>query len=230
MNNKILGLFFPARCVVCGKVVAMGNMFCENCVIDDDKMEKAQCHKCGSHKEECVCNMILNKNKYHLISPFYYRDEARECVHQFKYSSSFDSGIFLAEKMHEIILKEYDNISFDIITCVPSTKRHRREKTFSTSEFLMKKIAKKMNMKSNQKVLIKIRETQAQVSLSQKERMINLKNAFAPNEKFEIKDKVILLCDDVRTTGATLNECAKALHKAGAKEVYCVTAMVTQKF
>ena len=230
MSNRLLHLIFPERCVVCGKVIAHGDVFCESCVIDDDKMEKVQCHNCGCQKDECICNVIANKNNYQLVAPFYYRDEARECVHQFKYGSSFDSGIFLAEKMTQTIKKEYGDVAFDLLTCVPTSKKRRKQKSFSTSEYLLKKISKKMKIKSNKKLLLKIKETPTQVSLSGNDRMTNLKDAFTVHQDFDIKDQVILLCDDVRTTGSTLNECSKALLGAGAKAVYCVTATVTQRF
>ena len=68
-------------------------------------------------------------------------------------------------------------------------------------------------------VLVKNKETKAQVSLNYKERQENLKEAFKVVDKKMIKNKIVLLVDDVFTTGATAVVCTKQLLKAGAKEV-----------
>jgi ComF family protein len=73
------------------------------------------------------------------------------------------------------------------------------------------------------KVLERNRYTEPQTKLSGKKRRQNLKNAFQVNDKEVVKGKRVLLVDDVFTTGTTVNECAKVLKKAGAREVHVLT-------
>jgi len=80
-------------------------------------------------------------------------------------------------------------------------------------------------------VLVKKKQTQRQEMLGRAERKKNVDNAFAVVDKSKVKNKSILLLDDVKTTGATLNNCAKALKRAGATRVVCVTlASTPQQF
>ena len=72
-------------------------------------------------------------------------------------------------------------------------------------------------------ILIKTRDTRSQANLTRKERVENLKDSFAVVDKSKVKGKIILVVDDVFTTGSTINECSKTLLDAGAKAVYSIT-------
>ena len=75
--------------------------------------------------------------------------------------------------------------------------------------------------------LIKSTDTQKQHTLKAKERLTNIKGSISLNENFSVKGKTILLCDDIKTTGATLRECTEVLLGHGAKDVYCATVAIT---
>ena len=70
---------------------------------------------------------------------------------------------------------------------------------------------------------MKVRETQRQEQLDKYSRLRNLDNAFKADKNYDIKNKTVLVIDDVKTTGTTLEQCARALKKAGASRVYCLT-------
>ena len=107
---------------------------------------------------------------------------------------------------------------------MPLHKNRLKSRKFNQSILLAKEIEKKFNKKLYHNLIIRTKNTVTQASLKSKERSKNLKNAFAFNQKYSalIKDKKILLIDDVMTTGATLENCAKVLKKSGAKEVIVV--------
>jgi len=109
----------------------------------------------------------------------------------------------------------------DAAVPVPLSIKGLRERGFNQALLLCRVISKSTKIPMVMDGLVKIRETKPQVGLSAKERADNLKKAFGAKRDF--KGLSVLLVDDVMTTGATVNECAKQLLKAGAKDVKAVT-------
>ena len=116
------------------------------------------------------------------------------------------------------LLQESELMDFDIVTAVPMTKRRKRKRGYNQAEVLGKAVAG-YSKKPYLELLKKIKETDMQHTLSKERRRYNLKDAYISQQEESIKDKIILLVDDVFTTGATVNECAKTLLHAGAKRV-----------
>jgi ComF family protein len=122
-------------------------------------------------------------------------------------------------------------MNIDLIIPVPLHLKKLRIRGFNPSFLLVKDwicIAKFLNVKLpdipvNSNVLVRGRWTKPQTGLGRKERLENIKNAFNINDGSKITGKRILLVDDVYTTGATVNECAKVLLKGGAKNVDVLT-------
>jgi ComF family protein len=119
------------------------------------------------------------------------------------------------------LLLSFDLPMIDGIIPVPLSIKRLRERGFNQSLLIAKTISKEKKVPLMMDILFKKKETPPQVSLSAKERLSNLKNAF--EVKGDIQDLRLLLVDDVMTTGATVTECSKMLIKAGAKEVIVLT-------
>jgi ComF family protein len=117
--------------------------------------------------------------------------------------------------------KESDFINFILIP-VPLEKKRLRWRGFNQSEEIGKELAKflKINLLSN--VLYKTRATSPQIELNAEARKANVRGVFSVENKEKIAGRKILLIDDVYTTGSTMNECARILREAGAKEVWGV--------
>ena len=101
---------------------------------------------------------------------------------------------------------------------MPLHKKRQRLRGFNQSEQLARAISKNFNLEINHN-LIRIKHKKAQAKLHEKNRWENIKNCFSYQGK-NLNNKNILLIDDVATTGATLNECAKVLKENNAKEVW----------
>jgi ComF family protein len=118
-----------------------------------------------------------------------------------------------------------------IITCqallipVPLHKTRVRERGYNQSELLCKVIAAETGIGYDANILQRIRYTKSQTKLDEATRSVNVKNAFKVSQRDRISKKTILLIDDVITTGATINACAKELIRNGAKEVIIISAI-----
>ena len=121
----------------------------------------------------------------------------------------------------ELEIKTLEKFNNSIIIPVPLHKKRKKWRGFNQSEIIAKKLVKNFQLKNNldTKNLIRIKHKKAQVKLSKKEREKNIKDCFFWIGK-NLKNKNIILIDDVTTTGSTLNECAKVLKNNGAKEVW----------
>jgi ComF family protein len=119
------------------------------------------------------------------------------------------------------LLLGFDIPAVDGIVPVPLTVGRLRERGFNQSLLLAEIISKKIRAPLLMDILVKNKETPPQIGLTAKERMLNLRNAFAV--KGNVKGLRLLLVDDVMTTGATITECSKQLMKSDAGEVIVVT-------
>jgi ComF family protein len=120
--------------------------------------------------------------------------------------------------------KEVDIIKYHAILPVPLHKIRQRQRGFNQSTVLAKSLSQHFQLPLLVKNLIRIRPTDSQAGLKgRKERQKNVKNAFRVVNPDSLKDKHVILVDDVFTTGATVNECSKTLKKAGVKSVLVLT-------
>ena len=94
---------------------------------------------------------------------------------------------------------------------------------YNQCELIAKELSKELNVNFEKNNLIKIKDTKTQSTLSKSQRKENIKGAFQINNEARIKNKKIILIDDIYTTGSTVNECSRILKKSGAKEIIVVT-------
>lgn len=133
-------------------------------------------------------------------------------------------GKALASFVHRT-LGEDDSLWWHIDALVPVPLHPEKEakRGFNQAKILALELSKLKNVPIMEKRLVKVKNTPAQTSLREIDRLGNLKGAFDVTHPEEIEGKVLLLVDDVFTTGATLQECTVALKKAGAQEIRALT-------
>ncbi len=218
----IVGLLFPARCHGCDRIVQRDVFLCDACLETVERLENP-CTGCGKPAGECDCGR--NKFKLNITAPLAYTGSVVTAIHRFKFGGEKNLHRYFADYMAESVRARFGEVAFDLVTCVPQTARRKRQRGYNQSALLAKSCAKLLGLPCKE-ALLKTRNTKDQHKLKAKERAENLKGAFSVNDMSVIDGKTVLLCDDIKTTGATLNECRKTLIEAGAKEVYCVTAAV----
>ncbi len=226
--ERILYAIFPKRCVLCTQVITPEKDACANCLKDLPRVLPPVCIKCGRGKSECLCR---NYRFYYsgLTAPFYYEGVIGKSIRNFKFRGKTGHADFFAKEMTVAVKNQFAGKNFDLITCVPLTKNSYKIRGFNQSFLLAKAIGGALNIEISGDLIVKIYDTPAQHTMTSSMRRGNLAGVFDVARPDVVKGKMILLCDDVATTGSTINECAKMLLLYGAKEVCCVTAAVTRK-
>lgn len=204
--NIIKNFFFPNRCPFCNTVIESDETSCKKCTA---KFPKVPFDGFAIGGFKC-------------ISPFYYEDIFKKAVLDFKFNNKVFYGKSLGIIMADIIKENYCDFHFDIITAVPLHKNRQKERGYNQSEVLAREISKKLNI-PYMDTLLKHKDNLVQHTLKGKERMKNVKNAYKVIDKKLIKDKNILIIDDIITTGCTIGECAKTLFKGGSNIICCCT-------
>jgi ComF family protein len=144
-------------------------------------------------------------------------------IHQFKYGRDLSIGALLASLMADFSFPDLECRDYSLIIPVPLHIKKLRKRGFNQAIILADAIGKKWQIPVNFSLLKRCKFTLSQTGLDKKERERNIKRAFEVTDRAKIAGKNILLVDDVYTTGATLNECAKILTKAGAQKVAVLT-------
>lgn len=149
-----------------------------------------------------------------------YEGTAKEAVHLLKYKGKLILINQLSEIMIKYALENMPISEIDFIIPVPLHRLRLKEREFNQSEIFAAKLAKRFAITLMKNNLIRIRPTLPQTNLSKEERFKNVNNAFRLRSNEPLKEKNILLVDDVFTTGSTADCCAKVLKKEGkVKEV-----------
>lgn len=223
----ISDLLYPAICFGCGKE---GDYLCLNCfkkLIQGIKFVCPICEKPSFCGKTCLtCQKKTHLNGLVFIAP-YQNQLVQKLIHSFKYELAKGLAKPLASLMAKTILdSELKNLFLKddwLIVPIPLHLKKLRERGFNQAELLAKEISQETKIPFGEKVLIKIKNTLSQTTLQEKERKENIKGVFDIKNINLLKNKNVILVDDVTTTSATLEEAAKILKRAGVKLVWGLT-------
>lgn len=223
--KKLIDFIFPKRCIFCNTPIYSGKPYCEQCVSLIPFAEDV-CLVCA--KNPCVCNR--RETAFSAVAAvFFYELGAENAVRQLKFHERVSYASPLAHYLYEKLLQCDFYPEIDCIIPVPMTKKAEYERGYNQSVLLAKELSKKSSIPTYTGILTKKKDTKKQHDLGQKERQENLKDAFEIVNPQQIAGKTVLLCDDVYTTGATFEECARRLLSGGAKKVFCIAVATTRK-
>ncbi|MBR3780598.1 MAG: ComF family protein [Clostridia bacterium] len=219
---------FPRRCACCGKTIDSSRLICARCEKELPRIDGVICRKCARGKNECMCKG--SGNYYDSVAaPFYYEGCIRHGVHIFKFRNGFRNYEAYSLEMSETVKERLGDINFDFITEVPMTRKSRKKRGYNQCFYLAKGISEHLGIEHKADVLSKIYNTKIQHEIKYYLRKGNLTGVFDVTNPSDVEGKTILLCDDILTSGETLNECAKMLWLYGAKEIHCITLAVTKR-
>ncbi len=202
------------------------------CVACEKKMSAVEnpCERCGRQlvSEGLCLDCKATPPKFTKgVSPFIYQGLAASLVNRLK-NGNQRFAAYLGERMAEKFFPFVSDASL-LIVAVPATKESVLRRGYNQAERLAESVCDSLRKRGvaaeiDFEILQKIRETKPQKRISRKERAENVRGAYFLHKRKSCKDRVILLIDDIMTTGSTGSECAKKLFSAGAKAVYFLTA------
>ena len=217
--ERFLRIVYPNRCLICQKITS-GKYFCPNCKDLAPPIKIKTCPDCGQVTEDCACKFYF----YYfdeIISSFEGSDNVKKAFYSFKFKGNYQGYKYFADEMVARIKSKMSIIDFDVITAVPSHKSDKVTRDYNTAYVIAKYISHKVKLPFKMvlyqpNAVLKQHETE-----TFEQRYQNVKNKYRVKKSADLKGKTVLLVDDIKTTGATLSECARELKLAGVK---CVIA------
>ena len=208
--SHFLDLLFPPKCVFCGRILAAGETdLCALCQRELPWLAGAEAEQKGEFFSLCA-------------SPLRYQGVVRDSLHRYKFKGRQGYhkayGRLVAQCVHDHLTGRWD-----LITWVPLSDQRRRERGYDQAFLLASAAALELGEVAVE-TLRKCRHTGAQSGLSQDaERRANVLGAYEAVDPELVRDKRVLIIDDIITTGSTISECARTLRTMGASEVVCAT-------
>jgi ComF family protein len=227
-GELLLGLVYPARCKECGGRLTDGaRFFCADCLQDARLIADPLCTVCGrpypsGSGGDHPCGACMgNRPAFDMArAPLAYEGVVREAIHLYKYRELRALKGYLGGFIEYGARRWFSGAT--VAAAVPLHPRRLRKRGFNQSLFLAKAASDALGIRLSVRSLERVRYTRPQVELSASERAENVRGAFAAAGS-GFAGESVLLVDDVYTTGATVNECARVLKKAGAVSVYVLT-------
>ncbi len=223
--SRLSRIFFPERCERCGKIIPVSCDFCEKCEENITAISEDFCQHCGQESGLCICGDETNAHIEHITAVYLYSGDIREKIHAMKFRGRLHLINGFGEAMAKRIRSVYGSVHFDGVCFVPMSSEGEKERGYNQSRLLAKSVAHNLGVPFID-CLAKTKLTQKQHSLTGFERRENVKGSFSLSTPAEVEGKTLILCDDIKTTGSTLNECVKVMMAGGVREVYCVCIAV----
>lgn len=219
-------LFAPSQitCLACDKDVFDGLGFCDSCKDSVVYNNGKTCMRCGvaiDGEEDYCGNCAFDKVYFdRAYSVFSYEGAVRQAILNMKFHNRGTNADVLAKYL--VFLAAHYNIEYDCVTFAPMSAKSIKKRGYNQAQLLAKQFCDILELDDKLiEAIVKVRDTEPQENLSRIDRKENLIGAYRINA--DVKGKRVLVIDDIKTTGATLNECAKVLKRAGATSVVGIT-------
>lgn len=204
-----IDLLFPPKCLICQKLLAPRETICPDCARALPYASGGKVKQKGDFFQGCY-------------SPFYYEEPLRRSFLRYKFSGRQHYAPTYGKWMADCLVAQ-DQTDFDLVTWAPLSRLRRWRRGYDQAELLAKEVAARLSLplastlrKANRKPLSRLEGTRSI-------RSARILGAYSLTKGAEVAGKRLLLVDDIVTSGATLNECARVLKTAGAAEIICIT-------
>ena len=246
INNVILNLLFPPKCANCNELIDISltekhiDPFCPTCRLHFENEKQRECKICGLAMEFCRC-MPKNMQKAQCVSllkliSYRTNDDnlpIRNFVYSIKHSDYKVSFDFVAEQMRKPLIAEMRALNLMpsdcVITFLPRSHKNKAKDGFDQSLCLAKSLSKVTGIEFVNCFNRRIRSDE-QKKLNVYERRLNMNSAYKPrNIGDKLKNKTVILVDDIVTTGSSMASCARIAYSIGAYAVMGVALGYTEK-
>jgi ComF family protein len=227
-TEVLLGFFYPEVCALCGGQPATHRegFVCAQCWRQVRFIRPPFCEHCGLPFEGEITASFECSNCRDMTLDFVWarsavaaRGPVLEAVHRYKYQRQMWFETFLAGLLVREAAGMLREEKWDGLVPVPLFFVREREREFNQAERLARRLSSATGIPVENKLLRRVIATPSQTRLSKKQRSDNMRNAFALRGTPDLEGRSYVVIDDVLTTGATTNACAKLLRKAGAERV-----------
>jgi ComF family protein len=235
ISDAVVSLFFPAGCRICDKLLIHSSRvpICEECLDSFEAHYARSCEVCGQtiewfapkEGEPLLCYPCQRKTYAFERARSYgaYDRPLVEAILLLKWERMEPLGVWFAERLAEVVRRESGTLAADIVVPVPLHKDRERQRGYNQAGLISKPLARKLGLPHKAVLLMRTRPRPHKQILSLEERWESVRGAFATRPGSQVDSKRVLLVDDVLTTGATLDACARALLESGAKSVIGLT-------
>lgn len=232
MVEWLLNIFYPHKCMFCGEPINNKEYYCNKCYYKLPFVEDCRCVVCGreiSARETICLPCRTHKRNFDENHPvFLYKDEMESALKRYK----FTGKMYYYKPFSKFIFDEVQDIlgNIDYIVYPPVNRKTFYKRGYNQCELIARELSALSGVPYLKNVIKKLRQYNKQSLVKGKDRYKNVRGAFAIRSKYHdiLKDKRILLIDDVLTTGATLDECSRMLKKHGAFSVICTTLCIVR--
>lgn len=218
--HQLSYILYPKRCFFCNEIINVEDELCAACTAvpeEEYRISGPRCKSCGVNKNLCKCK---SKSMFYsdIIAPYYYINPVNGAVKQYKFNGKKEKAARFAAEIHCKLRESYPDMPFDGVCYVPQTGAEMRERGYNQAERLAQEFCTQTGLiKLN--ALVKLYDTHRQRDLPAAARSGNVMGVFDVAGTKNVHEMNILLVDDIKTTGSTLNECAKMLMIHGANTV-----------
>ena len=234
-GDAVVSVFFPAGCRICDSLLTGSSRvpICCECLDSFPAPGEKSCEVCGQAiasmawigAETLVCRICQQKTyAFERARSFGIYDGALvRAILLLKWERMEPLGAWFADRLAEITVSEGERMAADIVVPVPLHRDRERERGYNQAGLISKPLARKLGLPHKAVLLMRTRPRPNKQVLSLEERWESVRGAFATRPGSQVDKKRVLLVDDVMTTGATLDACARALLESGAKSVLGLT-------
>lgn len=233
--DALVSVIFPAPCRICGDVLTTAGLLpiCEECLAALTPLRGPYCTQCGRpFASEVATDAAIplcyacRRGVYafdHARSYGSYGDEMARAISLLKYERVTRLGNWFAARLEQRIRAEPEIFAADVLVPVPLHPARRRERGYNQAELIARPLARKLGLPLRAYLLVRTKPRPPRLLLSRRERWESVRGAYEMRRGAQVDNIRVLLIDDVCTTGATLDSCARALKRAGAKSVTGLT-------
>lgn len=230
--SKITNVIFPDNitCFICGEDCDKESEvdICSRCEHDLPYNNGKICLRCGNALDSNDSCSNCKFTKHYFVkarAPFIYDGEIRSAIQRLK----FNGEKYIAKSLAYYLVSAYRQLEVDAdyIVPIPASSKRLKQRGYNQAELLARELASKVGVACSIN-LVKSIDTAKQSNVNISERKSNVENVFTVKDRKLFKGKIIVLVDDVFTTGATVDSASKALRKAGAKAVFVITVAHTK--
>jgi ComF family protein len=239
VSDALVSVFFPAGCRICDRLLTSASRvpLCEECLASFVPAPKIACEICGrplpgwtqNPGQALLCPACQDKTyAFDRARSFaMYEDALVEAILLLKFEQIAPLGAWFAERLAEVVRGEGDVLAADVVVPVPLHREREKERGYNQAALLSRPLAKRLRLPHKAVLLMRTRARPDKRILTLEERWESVRGAFATRPGSQVDNLRVLLVDDVLTTGATLDACARTLREAGAKSVLGLTVART---